>query len=228
MADPTPQMPGDEPGAPIYGGYLESSERPPLSAVPSPGSARRPARTSKPKTYPRGWAGDIDTYELADPLYDPDGWYTAVKGADKQSRNQHVRLPEYLCEALDQIVAGRYFPAVKTSADFVRSALVHELHRRIGEIRDPAFNVQVSAHTDLATINAIRAENEAKREFVHYCKTELADIDGNPSMMRKVLERVWAALDGGQYDGKLHAELKALHQKYWVDRGFSGKPRPVE
>lgn len=225
MADPNPQ---DLPGQPIYGGYLEADpDARPARLTPVTGGATR-RRSPKAKPYPKSWNGDVDTYDLSDPLYDENGWYTAARGNDKASRSIHLRLPEYAAEALDQLTAAKYFPAVKTREDFIRSAIVHELHRRIGEVRDTDFTVEVSAHTDLATICALRSEFEAKKAFVLYCKEELGEVDGNPSMVRKILDQVWAAMDGGQYDGKLFAELQAMSKKYWDDRQLSHKPKPVE
>lgn len=225
MADPTPL---DPPGQPVWGGYLESDRTSHLAPVPNPSNpaARRP-RSTRPKAHQRSWNGDIDSYDLADPNYNPDAWYTATRGADKMSRTIQVRIPEYSAEAIDQIVARRCFPAVRTNQDFIRSAIIHELHRRLGEIRDPNFVIRPSAHTDLAEINALRAENEAMKSFVAYCRDELAEVDGSPTRVRRVLELVWAAMESGLYDGALYRQLEDISKKYWDDRGFSKRPRPI-
>ena len=225
MADPTPT--NDTPGQPVWGGYLEGGERPRLAPVPNTVSGGT-RKVRKPRNHQRAWDGSIDTYDLDDPNYDPDAWYTATHGADKSSRAINLRLPEYLAEALDQLAARRCFPAMRTAQDFIRSAVVHELHRRLGEIRDPDFQVQASAHTDLAEINAIRAENEAMKAFVVNCRDELSEVDGSPTRLRKVLDLVWAAMESGLYDGTLYRQLEDLSKKYWDDRGFAHNPRPVQ
>lgn len=178
-------------------------------------------RTRKPPTFQKGWDGNLDSFDLDDPLYAENAWYTAARGSDKTSANIHLRIPGYISEALDQVVAAKYFPEVRTNGDFIRSAIVHELHRRIGEVSDSGFHVEVTAHTDLATINALRAENEAARAFVLYCKEELETVAGNPTMTHKILEQVWAAIEGGRYDGALHVQLEDLARKY------AQKPKPV-
>jgi len=198
----------------------QATQPQPSHLAPLPTRRRKGPR--KPPAYQKGWNGDLDSWDLEDPNYSDDAWYTASRGADKTSRQINLRIPEYLGASLDQLVARGTFPAVRTPQDFIRSALVHELHRRLGEITDDSFVVEMSAHTDLAEINAIRAENEAKRAFVHYCRDELAEIEGNPSMVRKVLERVYGAIEGGQYDGALLDELHALVKKH------APKPRIVD
>jgi hypothetical protein len=220
MADPIPH---DPPGQPVFGGYLEADpDAPPrLTPVPSGGGRRRP-RTPKGAPQPKTWTADLDSWDLTDPSYDADAWYIASRGNDKQSASLHLRVPEYVAEAMAQIVAARVFPIVKTREDFIRSAIVHELYRRIGEIRDQNFRIEVSPHTDLAAINAIRAENEAKRAFVLYCKEELEAVDGNPSMVRRIVEQIHAAMDSGNYDGALFRQLEDLAAKYSV------KPKVVE
>lgn len=214
----------EQPVYPTYGGYLEST-RPPKVQQSSNGTGnRRAPKAAKQKTFPHSHDGDLDTYDLQDPTYDPDAWYCSVKGASKQARQIWVKFPDHIVEAVERLIYRRCFDEVHTPQDFVRSAVVHELYRRIGEIRDPEFIKANSAHTDLAELNVIRANHEAQRNFVTGAAEELAEAEGSPKMTREILDRIWAAMDSGEYDGRLYEELERLSQAY----GHKWRPRLVE
>lgn len=191
----------------IHDGYLEVGSRMPRQ---QPRQLRPEART-----HPhRGWGGNIDTYDLQDPEYDPDAWYVGPRGADGRQRTISVRVPEHLSRAMDEIVAKQVFPIVKTPSDFIRSAIVHELHRRIGEVRDPNFSVDLSAHTSLEQMLTLMAEFEAQQEFVERTHQQLERVKKDPRALSAALDVLFAAIDSGKYGGDLYEELVKLAQEY--------------
>lgn len=204
----------------VWDGYLESGR--PARVIPLPSGG---ARTQRAPTYPDKGNGNVDTYDLTDPNYDPDAWYTGARGADGRQRNTSVRLPDHIGRSIDELVAKGAFPPVRTVSDFVRSAVVHELHRRIAEIRDPDFAIQISAHTALETALAMEAEEEAQKDTVSRYRQRLADNEDNPVRLRRWLDQVWGAMDGGNFTGPLYRQLEELSNKYGV--GYL-KPRLVE
>lgn len=195
------------------------------SRVPRQHDAPRQLRPEA-RTHPhRGWGGNLDSYDLADPSYDPDAWYVGTRAADGRQRSISVRVPEHLSRAMDEIVAKSAFPMVKTPSDFIRSAIVHELHRRIGEVMDENFTVELSAHTSLEQMLSLMADWDARQEFVQRTREQLDRVKKDPRELAKALDVMWCAMDGGRYGGALYEDLVELAQEY------GRKPstlRPVE
>jgi hypothetical protein len=206
----------------IWDGYLESGRPRRVTPIHDAASAR-----NRPQTYPPGPrdAADVDSYDLTNPDYDPTAWYTAVSGSDKMSDQISLRLPRYLTNVLDELCARRVFPAVKTRADFIRSSLVHELYRRVAEVRDSDFHIEVSAHTHLEMANALLAEHEAKAGFVKTMQEMFAAAVGDPYETRRALDLLWGGIDSGKYAGPILEQLEELGQKYGI--GYH-KPRIVD
>jgi hypothetical protein len=196
----------EQPVYPSWDGYLESS-RPRPTPI---NGGKKP----KKQTWPHKHDGDLDSYDLSDPTYDADAWYVATAGASKQSRSVHLKIPEPIAEVLEQFVQSNEFPQVRTSQDFIRSSIVHEIYRRISEIRDPNFVVPDTAFTEMHRIAQMMTEFETKKNFVITSREHLEEAEGCPREIARTIEMVNAAIETGRYEGPLLEELERLMERY--------------
>lgn len=61
--------------------------------------------------------------------YDEDKFYTAAREVKGFSATKRVNIPPNLSSAISVVVASPKIPEIRTEADFVRDALVHNMYR---------------------------------------------------------------------------------------------------
>lgn len=141
--------------------------------------------------------------------YDPEAFYT--EASDKKGRGEPIqaRIPPQVSGAIAALVQSGKIPQYQTQSDFVRNALVHQLHKDSERTKDEALRKIVTMVTLLN--NAIRAARERDdyktlmdliqerytelassgkvEEASMYIKARLAEIDALPDRFQEDYEK---------------------------------------
>ncbi len=141
--------------------------------------------------------------------YDPDAYYT--EASDKKGRGEPIqaRVPPQIAGAIAALVQSGKIPPYQTQSDFVRNALVHQLHKDSERTQDESLRRVVTMVTLLN--NEIRATREKDdynqlmdmisqrhsdylaqgkiEEAALYIKGRLAEVDALPDRFQDDFEK---------------------------------------
>ena len=142
-------------------------------------------------------------------VYDPDAFYT--EGRDKQGGGENVqaRVPPQIHGSIAALIQSGKIPQYRTMSDFVRNALVHQLHKDLERMDTPdqlrmlqlviVMNNEIAAERETETYNDLVAMIERRHmEYIAlgkqeqataYIKRRLADIDAIPDRHQEDFER---------------------------------------
>ncbi len=147
--------------------------------------------------------------------YDPDAFYT--EASDKKGRGEPVqaRVPPQIQGGIAALVQSGNIPSYQTQSDFIRNALVHQLHRdaeRVdsGELRRivsmvTLLNNEIKAAREKDDFQQLMSLIDARHqdylsagkmeEAKTYLKTRLSEVDALPERFQD------------DYDTRLSAKL---------------------
>lgn len=158
--------------------------------------------------------GESAPDDIAD--YNPDAFYTADGGGE----TIRARVSSDLMRSVTSLILDPDFPHYHTQADVVRDALVHLIHRRLHQSKDPALLHTVTLYTRRERI--LRMEEDIQRDeqlariiaarwprAVRQVKEELypearrlvreAPIDDNLKDLLRPLLTAWELGEGQRY-----------------------------
>lgn len=100
--------------------------------------------------------------------YDPNAFYT--EGTDKKGMGERitVRVPPRVVRGIAKIVQSGKIPPYETVSDFVRNAVVHQLHKDAERINDGDLRSLVSMITLLNDEIAMAREEEDYHRIMSY------------------------------------------------------------
>lgn len=160
---------------------------------------------------------EIDPARLIDPMptwtpadaYDPDAFYT--EGRDKQGGGENIqaRIPPQVHGSIAALIQSGKIPQYRTMSDFVRNAVVHQLHKDLERTDSPdqlrklqlvlLTNQEISAQRETEDYHNLMSMIESRYlEYVGlgmqerasaYIKERLADIDAIPDRHQDDFER---------------------------------------
>ena len=132
--------------------------------------------------------------------YDPDAFYT--EASDKKGRGEPVqaRVPPQIAGGIAALVQSGKIPQYQTMSDFVRNAIVHQLHKDAERTRDEGLRRVVTMVTLLNREIAMQREDDDYAKLMslidahhtnllthhriddahQYVKTRLTEIDAIP------------------------------------------------
>jgi hypothetical protein len=110
-----------------------------------------------------------ERWQLEDPGYSVDKFYTQATDARGHSSDLHVRIPPDWARRLDVVFESRAFP-YKTRSDIVRDALFHRLHH-LSERLSPG------QQDDFAVLESLQAEAQAYLDDLERTDKVIASLE---------------------------------------------------
>ena len=145
--------------------------------------------------------------------YDPDAFYT--EGRDKQGGGENIqsRVPPQVHGTVAALIQSGKIPQYRTMSDFVRNAIVHQLHKDLDRLDSPdqqrrlqlviLMNNEIAAQRETDNYNDLISMIEQRHmeyirlnkpdEATRYIKKRLADIDAIPDRHQEDYERKLSA-----------------------------------
>lgn len=126
--------------------------------------------------------------------YSPDHFYTDCKDPGSEKQNVQAGFPSSLMREVDEMLAAREFPDLRTRGDVLRDALYHRL-RYLRECKPNPSSSLVLAYLQMDRHRALQV-NEAA--MLHSIKTGLRDAedaDKRADLIR-ALQSTFPRLDG--------------------------------
>lgn len=108
--------------------------------------------------------------------YDPDAFYT--EASDKKGRGEPIqaRVPPQIAGGIAALVQSGKIPQYQTMSDFVRNAVVHQLHKDAERAKDEALRRQVTMVTLLNREITLQREDDAYRDLMSAIDRRHTDI----------------------------------------------------
>lgn len=159
--------------------------------------------------------------DIAD--YDPDAFYTADGGGE----TIRARVSSDLMRSVTSLVIDPDFPHYHTQADVVRDALVHLLHRRLHQSKDPNLIHTVALYARRERI--IRMEEDIQRDE-HLARIIIGRW---PKAVRAVKEELYPEarrlLRESAIDDNLKDQLRPLLTAWELGEGqrYGIEPEPL-
>lgn len=150
--------------------------------------------------------------------YDPEAFYT--EASDKKGRGEPInaRIPPQIHHGIAALVQSGKIPQYETQSDFVRNALVHQLHKDAERSNSPEIRRMVNM------VTLLNREIQAQREQDDFNQL-MSMIDDRYTDM---LSRGRAA-EANQYIKERLAEIDALPDRFQedYDKRLSSKLYPI-
>lgn len=141
--------------------------------------------------------------------YDPEAFYTEARDKNGGGEIVNARIPPQIHGSLAALVQSGKIPQYRTQSDFIRNAMVHQLHRDLERIQDQdqmrklnmiiLLNQEISAQREQDDYNSLMQMVEARHlEYVLsgktedarlYIKTRLTEIDAIPDRYQDDYEK---------------------------------------
>ena len=145
-----------------------------------------------------------------DPSYGPEKLYTKGTDGRGNSHEVRVRMPPTVVGQIQSMVEQRLIPEYKTSADFVRDAVIHRLkwleENSLAENSDTARRMRGVVAS--AELQRLADEMRDADEQVDMAKQNLkaAHKTGNERMLRRAVEHCWDIAEGLEEPWKSRVE----------------------
>lgn len=103
--------------------------------------------------------------------YDPNAFYT--EGSDKKGQGERItiRIPPRVARGISKIVQSGKIPPYETLSDFVRNAIVHQLHKDSERINDGELRGLVNMITLLNAEISMAREEEDYHQIINYIES---------------------------------------------------------
>lgn len=103
--------------------------------------------------------------------YNPDAFYTEATDKKGQGERVTIRIPPRVARGIAKIVQSGKIPAYETLSDFVRNAVVHQLHKDAKRIADGDLSQLVNMIALLNEEITMAREEEDYQQIVAYIDT---------------------------------------------------------
>jgi Arc/MetJ-type ribon-helix-helix transcriptional regulator len=147
--------------------------------------------------------------------YNPDAFYT--EGTDKKGQGERItiRIPPRVARGISKIVQSGKIPPYETLSDFVRNAIVHQLHKDADRINDGSLKHLVNMVALLNEEITLSREEEDYYQIIGYIESHYAGFLGQGKIeqaQRYIKERLSRVDDipprfQDDYDKRLGAKL---------------------
>lgn len=150
--------------------------------------------------------------------YDPNAFYT--EASDKKGRGEPInaRIPPQIHHGIAALVQSGKIPQYETQSDFVRNALVHQLHRDAERTNSGELRRVVSM------VTLLNREIQAQREHDDYMQLMSLIEDRHMDFLAR-----GKADAAGQYIKERLSEIDALPERFQEDyeKRLSAKLYPI-
>jgi Arc/MetJ-type ribon-helix-helix transcriptional regulator len=147
--------------------------------------------------------------------YSPEAFYT--EGTDKKGQGERItiRVPPRVARGIAKIVQSGKIPPYETLSDFVRNALVHQLHKDAERISDGELRNLVNMVALLNEEITMHREEEDYYQIISYIETHYAGYlaQGKVNQAQQYIKERLSRVDDiparfqDDYDKRLGAKL---------------------
>lgn len=154
--------------------------------------------------------------------YDPEGFYVEAMGKDKAAATLYVRVPLHILTELEHLIASGELKTtpIKSKQEFIRDALVHNMHRINGMVDNGRFSQAVDNARRTAQADVMDRMYATWRETPEKLKQSFANAqhDESVGMAEDILGIYEPMVDSlpAPYSEQIEAVLKDVRK--WIAR----------